>query len=115
MICAPAAARRDLSDEWVCASAGAGNVAASPPADFKMTNHAESGAMLEFEEGASHAPRRVAFVADEQVVHVDHGAVLHERLDELEDRRGRFVEVAVDVHERDPALFGDKALAGRPP
>ena len=61
-------------------------------------------ALAELDEGARDAAARIAAVADEQVVDVEKGARLQQRLDEVEHRDGRLVEVAVDRRQRNPAL-----------
>src|SRR4029077_19483399 len=77
------------------------DVGTAPPADVEMAHELPACALLPLEEGARHALVGMAFVAGEQIVDIDHCAVLQQRIDEVEYRYRRLVEIAIDVHQRD--------------
>src|SRR5439155_5269841 len=66
---------------------------------------------LEFEERSGHALGWRPLVAGEEIVDVEDGAFLEQRLDELEDRHGRLVEIAIDRGQRDLVLVFEEAPA----
>src|SRR5262249_49018000 len=88
----------------------AGDVGTAPPAPLTMGEEAPAGALPELEKRRGAPFGRIAAVADEQIIDVDHGSRLQQRLDEIEHRDGGLIEVAVDRHQRDLALLLQAAL-----
>jgi hypothetical protein len=78
-----------------------------------MAQELEAAARAELAKGLGDALLGRSLVPGEEVVDVDDGAFLQQRLDEAEHRNRRFVEIAIDVHQSDLVFRVEKlALQG---
>src|SRR5690349_17612785 len=79
------------------------DVGTSPPADIEVAGEAPARASAELDECACQPVSGIAAVTNEEIVDIEHGPLLQQRLDEVEHRDGGLIEIAVDGCERDLA------------
>ena len=88
-----------------------GKIRPAPPADIEMADEPPFGFLLIFQKSARDAFHRRSLKASEKVIHIDDRAFLDKIINELEDRHGRFVKIAIHGNQGSFGASGVEGLA----